>query len=78
MGFLSRSVSMMRYRVKGEIEGSFLGLGRRRRAQGRFQTGGLAGDEVGMGWTALEDFTDIDFKGASYVRTNYVAHESPH
>lgn len=73
MGFLSRSVSMMRYRVKGEIEGSFWDSIDEGVRKGAFRQVDLPGDEVGMGWTAIEDFTDIDLKGASYVRTNYVA-----
>lgn len=73
MGFLSRSVSMMRYRVKGGIEGSFWDSVDEGMRKGAFKQVDSPGDEIGMGWTALEDFTDTDFKGASYVRTNYVA-----
>jgi recombination associated protein RdgC len=72
MGFLSRSVSMLRYRVKGEVEGSFWDSVDEGVRKGAFRPLDSPGDEVGMGWTALEDFTDTDFKGASYVRTNYV------
>lgn len=73
MGFISRSVSMMRYRVKGEIEGAFweaVDDGVRKYA---FRSVDGPGDEVGIGWTSIEDFTDTEFRGASYVRGNYVA-----
>lgn len=73
MGFTSRSVSMMRYRVKGEIEGSFWDAVDDGVRKGAFKSIDSPGDEVGMGWTSLEDFTEADFKGSSYVRTNYVA-----
>jgi DNA recombination-dependent growth factor C len=73
MGFKSRSVSILRYRVKGEVEGSFwdvVDAGIRRGAYREIES---VGDEVGMGWTSMDDFTDNVFHGASYVRGNYVA-----
>jgi recombination associated protein RdgC len=73
MGFASRAVSMIRYRVRGEMEGSFwetLDAGIRR---GAFQEVQTSGDEVGMGWVSIDDFTDSQFAGTSYVRGNYVA-----
>lgn len=73
MGLLSRSVSIMRYRVQGEVTGSFWDSVDEGVKKGAFREIDTAGDEVGMGWVALEDFTDRDFKGASYLRGNYVA-----
>jgi DNA recombination-dependent growth factor C len=73
MGFASRSVSMMRYRVRGDIEGSFweaVDAGIKRGAFTEIQS---AGDEVGMGWASIDDFTDSQFTGASYLRGNYAA-----
>lgn len=73
MGFASRSVSIMRYRVKGEVEGSFWDVvdeGVRRHA---FREIVGPGDEVGMGWASVEDFTDAEFQGASYIFGSYVA-----
>ncbi|MFH1116022.1 MAG: recombination-associated protein RdgC [Pseudomonadota bacterium] len=73
MGFASRSVSIMRYRVKGEVEGSFWDVideGVKRHA---FREIVGPGDEVGMGWVASEDFTDSEFQGASYMFGSYVA-----
>ena len=73
MGFVSRSVSIIRYRVKGEIEGAFweaVDDGVRKYA---FRAVEGSGEEVGIGWTPIEDFTDTEFRGASYVRGNYVA-----
>lgn len=73
MGFASRSVSIMRYRVRGEIEGSFwdaVGEGIRQYA---FREIEGPGEEVGLGWASIEDFTDTDFQGASYIFGSYVA-----
>ncbi|MBI5569892.1 MAG: recombination-associated protein RdgC [Desulfomonile tiedjei] len=73
MGFLSRSVSIMRLRVKGEIEGSFwdaVDAGIRKGAYREIDTPGV---EVGMGWASIEDFTDYEFTSASYLRAHYVA-----
>jgi DNA recombination-dependent growth factor C len=64
---------MMRYRVRGEIEGSFWDAVDEGVRKGAFKSVDSPGDEVGMGWTTMEDFTVADFKGASYLRTNYVA-----
>lgn len=73
MGFASRSVSMMRYRVKGQIEGSFWDAVDEGIRGGSFRQREESGDEVGMGWSSIDDFTDNEFAGASYVRGNYVA-----
>jgi DNA recombination-dependent growth factor C len=73
MGFASRSVSMMRYRVRGEIEGSFWDAVDEGVRKGAFREIDSPGDELGMGWVSIEDFTDIGFGGASYVRGNYIA-----
>ena len=73
MGLVSRSVSLMRYRVRGEIEGSFwetIDEGVRRFA---FREIEGPGEEVGMGWASVEDFTDTEFQGASYIFGSYVA-----
>jgi DNA recombination-dependent growth factor C len=73
MGFMSRSVSLMRYRVKGEVEGSFWDTVDRGVKKWAFQKIESPGEEVGAGWTSMEDFTDSQFSGASYVRGNYIA-----
>ncbi len=73
MGLMSRSASIMRYRTKGEIEGSFWDGVESGVRSGAFKPVEAPGDETGIGWTSLEDFTDVEFKGSSYVRGNYVA-----
>ncbi len=73
MGLMSRSASIMRYRVKGEIEGSFWDAVEAGVRNGSFKPVESTGDETGLGWTSLEDFTDFEFRGSSYVRGNYVA-----
>lgn len=73
MGFLSRSVSLMRYRVRGEVEGSFWDGVHEGIAKEAFREGEISGEDVVMGWVSMEDFTDTLFKGASYLRGNYVA-----
>ncbi|MBM3300796.1 MAG: hypothetical protein FJY85_12680, partial [Deltaproteobacteria bacterium] len=73
MGFTGRSVSFVRYRVRGEIEGSFwdsVDEGIRRYA---FRQVEGPRDLVGLGWTSMTDFTDNAFQGASYVYGRYVA-----
>jgi len=63
----------MRYRVKGEVEGSFWDVideGVKRYA---FREIVGPGDEVGMGWASVEDFTDAEFRAASYIFGSYVA-----
>jgi DNA recombination-dependent growth factor C len=63
----------MRYRVRGEIEGSFwdaVDEGVKRHA---FREIEGPGEEVGMGWASVEDFTDTEFQGASYIFGSYVA-----
>lgn len=72
MGFASRSVSMMRYRVRGEISGSFWDAVDEGVRKGAFREIESPGDELGMGWVSTEDFTDNQFGGASYVRGNYI------
>ncbi|MGB6065607.1 MAG: recombination-associated protein RdgC [Desulfomonilaceae bacterium] len=73
MGFGSRSVSMIRYRVRGEMDGSFWETVEAGVRRGAFQEVQTSGDEVGMGWVSIDDFTDSLFAGTSYVRGNYVA-----
>jgi len=63
----------MRYRVRGELAGSFWDSVDEGVKKGAFREIDTPGDEVGMGWVAMEDFTDRDFPGASYLRGNYVA-----
>jgi DNA recombination-dependent growth factor C len=63
----------MRYRVKGEIEGSFWEAVEAGVKGGAFREVQTSGDEVGMGWASIDDFTDGQFSGASYLRGNYVA-----
>ncbi|MGC8658615.1 MAG: hypothetical protein ACP5U1_06025 [Desulfomonilaceae bacterium] len=72
MGIASRSVSIMRYRVKGQIEGSFWDTIHEGVKRGAFRTTDQPGELVGFGWTGIDDFDDYEFQGASYVRTNYV------
>jgi DNA recombination-dependent growth factor C len=73
MGLMSRSASIMRYRAKGEMEGSFWDSVEAGVKSGAFKPVESPGDEIGVGWTTLEDFTDAEFRGSSYVRGNYVA-----
>ena len=73
MGFIASSVSIIRYRVRGEIEGTSLeeavdhGI-----TNGAFREIETGSDEIGIGWTSIEDFTDTTFR-SSYVLGNYVA-----
>ncbi len=73
MGFLSRSVSLIRYRVRGEMEGSFRDAIDEGIKKGAFREVEGSGDIVGLGWTSIEDFTDTGFTGASYSYGEYVA-----
>jgi hypothetical protein len=73
MGFASRSVSIMRYRVKGEIQGSFWDTVHEGVKRNSFRTTDQPGELIGFGWTSIDDFDDYRFEGASYVRANYVA-----
>jgi DNA recombination-dependent growth factor C len=72
MGFASRSVSITRYRVVGETEGSFWDAVDQGVRKGAFREG-TGSDVVGLGWVSSQDFTDNAFAGASYVHGNYVA-----
>lgn len=73
MGFASRSVSMMRYRVKGSIEGSFWDSIHEGIKRGAYRSTDQPGELLGFGWTSIDDFDNYTFDGASYVRSNYVA-----
>lgn len=73
MGFLSRSVSLMRYRVRGDVEGSFWDSVHEGISKGIFREGEVSGDDLSLGWVSMEDFTDTRFAGSSYLRGNYVA-----
>jgi len=72
MGFISSTVSILRYRVRGEIEGSFWDVVDSAITNGAFREIETASDEIGIGWTSIEDFTDTAFR-SSYVHGNYVA-----
>lgn len=72
MGFASRSVSFMRYRVKGEVEGSFWDSTHEGVQKGTFREIDTPGDVIGMGWTSIDDFTDTSFQGSPYLRGNYI------
>ena len=72
MGFTSRSISIFRYRVKGELEGSFWDAvddGVKKGAYKEYESG----DVVAIGWTSIEDFTDSEFQRSSYAYGSYVA-----
>lgn len=73
MGFASRSVSMIRYRVRGRIEGSFWEAVDEGVKRGSFREVHSLGDVTAMGWTSIEDFDDDLSEGASYIMGNYVA-----
>ena len=73
MGFASRSVSVMRYRVKGNIDGSFWDSIHDGVKRGSFSRTDQPGELIGFGWTSIDDFDNYEFHGASYVRSNYVA-----
>jgi DNA recombination-dependent growth factor C len=73
MGFASRSVSIVRYRIRGEVEGPFWEVVDNGVKTGSFKEVLTDGEVVGMGWTSIEDFTDNEFERASYIRGNYVA-----
>jgi hypothetical protein len=73
MGFLSRSVSLIRYRVRGDVEGSFWDSVHEGISKGIFREGEFSGDDLTVGWVSMEDFTDTSFAGSSYLRGNYVA-----
>jgi len=62
----------MRYRVKGEIEGSFWDSVHEGIQKGAFREMDSSGEVIGMGWTSIDDFTDTTFQGAPYVRGNYI------
>lgn len=72
MGFMSRSCSIIRYRVHGDTEGSFWDAVDEGVRRGMFKEADTDGDVVGIGWTSIDDFTDTGFEGASYARGNYV------
>ncbi len=73
MPILSRSVSLMRYRVKGEVEGSFWDVVNEGVLRGAFKPIESSGDDIGFGWTSVDDFMDVEFRGSPYVRANYIA-----
>lgn len=73
MGLLSRSTSITRYRVTGKLEGPInvaLAHGVKR---GRYRKIDSDGDVVGLGWTAPDDFTAVEFEPAACMFANYIA-----
>ncbi len=72
MGFASRSVSMVRYRVRGEVGGNFWETIHEGVKTGKFRQFESQSDELGMGWTSIDDFTDTDFQRSSYLIGNYL------
>ncbi len=73
MGFLSRTVSFMRYRVKGDVEGAFWESVREGIRKGAFKQVESSGDIIGIGWTSLEDFTADLSERESVIVGNYAA-----
>lgn len=73
MGFFSRSTSMMRYKTKGEMIVSFWEAVDSGIKSGSFREIDSPGELIGVGWTSIEDFSEYEFTGASYLYGNYVA-----
>ncbi len=73
MGFFSRSTSMMRYKTKGDIQSSFWDAVDAGVKAGSFRDIESPGELIGLGWTSIEDFSEYEFHGASYLYSNYVA-----
>jgi DNA recombination-dependent growth factor C len=73
MGLASRSVSIFRYRVRGDVEGPFWETVEEGIKGNAFRETQSSGDVVGMGWTSLNDFADTRFERTPYVVGNYVA-----
>ncbi len=73
MGFFSRSTSMMRYKTKGEMNVSFWEAVDSGIKSGSFREIDSPGELIGVGWTSIEDFSEYEFTGASYLYGNYVA-----
>ncbi|MEW6350435.1 MAG: hypothetical protein AB1646_15335 [Thermodesulfobacteriota bacterium] len=72
MGILSRSVSMMRYRVRGDVEGSFWDAVHEGIKAGAFREIESPGDEIGLGWVSVENFTQTELPTSSYLYGRYV------
>jgi DNA recombination-dependent growth factor C len=62
----------MRYRIQGIVEGSFWEFVDNGIRVGAFKAKEGPGDEVGSGWVSMQDFSDSEFQGASYVLGNYI------
>lgn len=73
MGFFSRSTSMMRYKTKGDVQSSFWDAVDSGVQSGSFRDIESPGELIGLGWTSIEDFSEYEFHGASYLYGNYVA-----
>lgn len=73
MGLASRSVSIFRYRVRGEVEGPFWETVDEGVKGNSFRETQSSGEIVAMGWTSMNDFTDTRFERTPYVVGNYVA-----
>lgn len=59
--------------MRGEVEGPFWDAVHEGVTNNTFRETHSAGDLVGIGWTAIEDFTDHLFERTPYVFGNYVA-----
>jgi len=64
---------MIRYRVRGPIEGPFWEAVDEGVKRGSFREVHSLGDVTAMGWTSIEDFDDDLSEGASYIMGNHVA-----
>jgi hypothetical protein len=73
MGFASRSVSIIRYRVKSDDEAPSWDAVHEGVRRGAFKETESAGDIVAIGWTSIEDFTDTEFSRGPYTAAEYVA-----
>jgi DNA recombination-dependent growth factor C len=72
MGFASRSVSVIRYRVKIEGEPPSWEVIHEGVRMGSFKEIESSGDIVAIGWTSVEDFTDTEFARGTYTAAEYV------
>jgi hypothetical protein len=72
MGFESRSMSLTRYRVRGEVEGNFWEAVAAGVKQGAYRTAQTPGELVGEGFVSQSDFTECRSPGIHAVYGNYV------
>jgi hypothetical protein len=64
---------LIRYRVRGEIEGPFWERVEDGLKKGAFKEAESGADVVGMGWTSIDDFTDFGFESVEFARADYAA-----